>query len=50
MFRLLPPTPLLSQQEVDGMIVLLMSIDDGIQRIVRAVEDENGEEEDEKGS
>ena len=36
MFRKSPLEPLLSRGEVDGLIILLMSTDDGILRIARA--------------
>jgi hypothetical protein len=49
-FRRPAPEPLLSRTDLDGVIMLLMSIDEGIRRIVRAVEEDDGEEEEEAGS
>jgi hypothetical protein len=49
-FRKSPPEQLLSRGEVNGLIILLMSIDAGILRIAQAVEDEDGEEEEEDES
>jgi hypothetical protein len=47
-FRKSLTEPLLSREEVNGLIILLMSIDNGILRIARAVEDDDGEEEEEE--
>ena len=50
MFRKSPPEPLLSPREVNGVIILLMSIDDGILRIAQAMEDDDDREEEEDES
>ena len=47
MFRKPAPEPLRSPREVNGVIILLMSIDDGVLRIAQAVEDDDGGEEEE---
>jgi hypothetical protein len=38
--------PLLSREEVNGVILLLMSIDEQLRRLVRATENGDGEERD----
>jgi hypothetical protein len=38
--------PLLSRQEMNGVILLLMSIDSQLRRLVQAAENGNGEERD----
>lgn len=48
-FRRSPPEPVLTREEIDGAIAMLMSIDEGVGRLPALVEEEDdGEQEGEE--
>lgn len=47
MWRRARREPMFTREEINGLIALLMSIEEGVNRIANAVDDENGREPEE---